>query len=239
MPFRRSLARTRRFPAPPVLSALALACAAFAGGCGFFGYRPLAGTDANVELDAGTDAGMDAGTDAGQDAGQDAGVDCSTGACRYVFVTSAGLSAASVGSLLGADNFCQAAGLGAGLPGTYKAWISDSSTTAAARLAHASVPYVLRDGTRVADDWTDLVDGTLSHAIDMTEAGDVQATPVEVWTASTAAGDYSGVSCADWTNATSSMPFGGVGVSDSTTQWAHVWDQFCDRPGLRLYCFQQ
>lgn len=51
-------------------------------------------------------------------------------------------------------------------------------------------PYVLVNGTRVADNWADLTDGTLDHAIDRTEANLPLADGAEarVWTNTTTAG---------------------------------------------------
>jgi hypothetical protein len=43
--------------------------------------------------------------------------------------------------LSGADAKCQSEANTAGLSGTYKAWLSSTTTNAANRLNHATVPY--------------------------------------------------------------------------------------------------
>ncbi|MEZ4248105.1 MAG: hypothetical protein R3B99_07695 [Polyangiales bacterium] len=63
---------------------------------------------------------------------------CTTG--KRLFVTNQFFTA-NFGSLAGADMRCQAAATAAGLPGTFKAWLSDSETSMASRSTHASVPY--------------------------------------------------------------------------------------------------
>jgi Protein of unknown function (DUF1554) len=66
------------------------------------------------------------------------------GSCT-VFVTSQGFNG-NLGGLAGADTKCQALADTAGLGGTYKAWLSDSTTDARNRLTQATVPYRLVDG---------------------------------------------------------------------------------------------
>src|SRR5438067_1391069 len=107
-----------------------------------------------------------------------AGFVLTNGACvpppppnKVVFVTSQ-IYTAALGGLAGADAKCQSLATGAGLTGTYKAWLSSSSVDARDRLTHSAIPYVLSDRTTVvADNWSDLVDGSLKHAIDKTETG--------------------------------------------------------------------
>jgi hypothetical protein len=78
-----------------------------------------------------------------------------------------------------ADSRCQALAEGAGLSGTFKAWISGRVDTGSGPVPHgavdrftqATVPYELVNGTKVADDWADLTDGTLDHAIELDGRG--------------------------------------------------------------------
>src|SRR4051812_38795722 len=88
---------------------------------------------------------------------------------NYVFVTSIQQNG-NLGGLAGADAICQTRASFAGLPGTYRAWLSTTAVDAEARFFHSTSPYVLTDGTTVvANNWDDLVDGTLAEAITMTE----------------------------------------------------------------------
>jgi hypothetical protein len=100
------------------------------------------------------------------------------------------------------------------------AWLSDigSGNSAASRLSHAAVPYVLVNGTVVANDWAGLTSGTLLHAIDLTEQGGTPPTGTyanvpghaAVWTDTDASGQYAGVTqipptgqdCDGWSSST-------------------------------------
>ena len=182
-----------------------------------------------------------------------------TDACRNdctfrqhrVFVTSA-VYAGDLGGLAGADAKCQGLARAAALPGTYKAWLGDTSTTAAARLVHATVPYVLVDGTVIASNWSDLTDGRLAARIDKTETGGAapasdpgcgNITTTGVWTDTLPSGatlDPASFSCASWTNGTASAG-GGIGDRSSLTNWSFscgLNPNFCGKK-MALYCLEQ
>jgi hypothetical protein len=74
---------------------------------------------------------------------------------KIVFATSQGFTG-NLGGLAGADAICQAEANAAGLPGTYKAFLSDNNTSAADRLNQSSLPYELVNGTPIAADWADI-----------------------------------------------------------------------------------
>jgi hypothetical protein len=179
---------------------------------------------------------------------------CVIGQCRaltkYVFVTSAQYPA-SLGGLAGADSGCQALAKAAKLPGTYKAWLSDDTSSAAARLTHSTVPYVLSDGaTVVASDWNQLTSGTLNHAIDLTERGNAPPTTSycapgasTVWTdTATTGAEYAvGNNCSNWTGGSSQAWLGGA----TFTNWE--WTAYCSGSAFcsnaaivaSLYCVEQ
>jgi hypothetical protein len=183
--------------------------------------------------------------DAGADASLEAGP-----ATHTVFVSST-VYDGNLGGLTGADAKCQTLATTAGLAGTYKAWLSDSTTSAASRLTHASGPYVLVDGTVVAQDWSHLSSTAgLLHAIDLTETGgsppigtfQCGAHNPTVWTSTDASGQSNGpVPCSDWK---SSVGEGSSGTAD-TASYPH-WTLFCSYPNsaacaetAALYCMQQ
>ena len=159
---------------------------------------------------------------------------------KIIFVTSTVYNG-SLGGLAGADAKCVASATARFLPGYavangYKAWLSDSTATATGRLAHSPSPYVLVDGTLVANDWAQLTSGTLQHAISLTELGTAlpanattntcgMAGQLTVWTISTATagawGNPAG-SAAQWTQAC-----GGTGPGEG-----------CNLKSA-LYCIQQ
>lgn len=79
---------------------------------------------------------------------------------RRVFITSSYYDG-NLGGLSGADAKCQNAANGANLGGSWKAWLSDSTTSASSRLEHFSGSYKRIDGLIIANNWTDLTDGPL------------------------------------------------------------------------------
>ena len=128
--------------------------------------------------------------------------------------------------MAGADDKCQqlAGSVNPPLPGTYPAWLSDSTASPSTRFrcTQASCSthgYVLVNGTVVANDWADLTtcsgsgrmgDGAtdcLDHAINVTEQGAGIGSQNNVWTHTTTAGTPGGgnasgsvgnVHCLDW-----------------------------------------
>ena len=157
---------------------------------------------------------------------------------KCIFASST-TSTGNLGGLTGADATCASLATAAGLPGTYKAWLSTSGNDASTRLSNANVPYYLVDGTtEVANDWNGLTSGALLHAIDLDEHG-ISAGGQEVWTGTTTSGLASGTDCAGWTSGVSSS-LADVGISSQASlQWTSAYSQFCDRTNVRLYCVQQ
>ena len=165
---------------------------------------------------------------------------CGSGGACYVFRTSRPYLG-NFGGLSGGDAICATHATEAELPGTYKAWLSDSTGTATARLIHSTGPYKLVDGTIIADDWDDLVDGTLDAAIALDEDGaaiDVAAFNSYVWTGTNSAGDRWVSYCRDWTSQ-SADDTGLAGRGDvATSSWSLSSALTCSLM-LRLYCIQQ
>ena len=173
---------------------------------------------------------------------------CESGVCvssRRIFVTST-LHAADFGGLAQADAICQMRAQAASLPGTYKAWLSDGVTSAAQRLEHFNGPYYrVFNGVSelIANDWSDLTDGTIARAIVTTEFGlvrDATATTTAhvSWTGTTPSGAGSTLHCNGWT--TTSMALRGtVGrQADGDTRWTEYGQAFCS-VSARLYCVEQ
>lgn len=90
---------------------------------------------------------------------------------KRVFVTSRTFTGA-LGGLDGANDKCQALAIAAGRSGTYLAWLSDSEDSPSTTFTRSDDPYILVDGTRIAEDWTDLTSKILRHPIDLDENGD-------------------------------------------------------------------
>jgi len=168
------------------------------------------------------------------------GYTLSGGSClqfRYVFVTS-GIWKGNLGGLSGADDKCNNEASGK-LPGTYKAWLADSSTSASSRLEHYAGQYRLKDGTIVANNWGDFTNGTLSHAINEDASGNIITSYTSVFTgldASGAIGTGIHYNCNNWSSSLSS--FGGYMVDIGTSMFGDKW-HYCDSDMRRLYCLQQ
>jgi hypothetical protein len=129
---------------------------------------------------------------------------------KVVFISSATYQVPD--SVASADAQCQSLANAAHLPGTFKAWLSDDTTNASSRMSHANVPYVLVNGTVVANNWGGLTSGTLVHGIDATEYGGVPpaAQPSTIPTAGTCRSYCTTDSC--------SAAFTGT-YSDMTEDW--------------------
>jgi hypothetical protein len=178
------------------------------------------------------------------------GMFCSGGTCgtgRRVFITST-IYTPDFGGLAGADAACQARATAAGLGGTFRAWISDTTGSAATRLVHGEGPYVLLDGTQIARDWADLTDGTLAHTINMTEMRGPAPAPSPVilmeqtvWTGTQANGmAATGDQCANWTVTTGShvATEGRSDMSDMTWTNSRSWSGGPCGWMRPLYCFE-
>ena len=166
---------------------------------------------------------------------------CDTGSCvpaRRVFVSSSAVTP-DFGGALGADGKCQTFANLAGLGGSWRAWVSDSTTSPSQRFSLAGVPYRLLDGTIVAANWTALVSGALSGPIDKDEFAGSKAGK-EVWTATKADGTLAADGCSGFTSASMAASPATVGIAgNSDMMWTTAYVQFCDRINVRLYCFEQ
>jgi hypothetical protein len=173
--------------------------------------------------------------------GECCGGDGTCGSC-LVFVSSSSHDG-DLGGLSGADAICQDLADDAGLPGAYMAWLSDSSDSPNSRFVHATVPYVLVDGTITAANWAALTSGALAHGLERTETGDL-APAQNIWTNTLAGGTPGGAAadghCEGWTTATASpVVQGNTGFATLTTESWTLWgNKGCDN-SWRLYCVQQ
>jgi trimeric autotransporter adhesin len=155
---------------------------------------------------------------------------------NVVFVTSASYPH-DTGGLAGADAKCQAHAASAGFTGTFRAWLSTSTVTAASRLAGAR-GWTLVDGRPVADLVTDLVpDNKLMNAIYVDENG--RSVTSAVLTGTMPNGAASGATCHDWTGPNASPA---VGESmGGPYAWTFVYYQnggsWCSS-STPFYCFQ-
>lgn len=159
-----------------------------------------------------------------------------------IFVTSNTYNG-NLGGLTGADTKCQESAQVAGLGGIWKAWISDSTTSAASRLNHAEDPYQLVNGTVVASNWADLTDSSLAIPINITENGTYVPSSnfPWTWTNTLANGEKASSipanNCQNWNSTLDTAYIGYTAFSDYIWTYGGV-NNLCSN-SLRLYCFQQ
>ncbi len=162
---------------------------------------------------------------------------------KTVFVTSVSFKG-NLGGLTGADDKCQAQADGPAsvVPsGTYLAWLSDGTDSPDTRFTKSAHPYILPNGTKVAEDFTDLTDGSLLHSIDIDTTGE----PVglkEFWTGTNADGTTArlAMTCTGWKDP---LPYhdGMIGVTNRTKPtWSTMYTMHSCRINFEaLLCFQQ
>lgn len=156
-----------------------------------------------------------------------------------VFVTSTKYDG-NLGGLLGADDRCQTQADAAALGGTWLAWLGDGREGPAMRFVQSEDEYRLVTGEVIAEDFADLIDGTIAVPINIDETG----TPLPddddmiVWTAVFhTGGEPTPVNCEGWTVADESIvPTGLASATDSG--WT-VSAPFACSEMHRLYCFEQ
>jgi hypothetical protein len=165
---------------------------------------------------------------------------CGHGGACLVFVTSAELSG-DLGGLDGADAVCQQLAQANSLPGTYRAWLSDETGSPSTRFVQSSGPYVLRNGTVVANTWADLTDGPLLAPIEITEEHSA-VVGGRTWSNTERDGLpllSNQKHCNNWTSAADPFigHFGRAFASNS--EWTDSRSFLPCEQTAHLYCFQQ
>lgn len=172
-----------------------------------------------------------------------------------VFTTSKKYRGGQLGGVEGADAICAGHASEAGLPGQFKAWISQNDNAAGTRLSHSTKPYVLVNRIDViADSYDDMLRFDLKHAIDHDEYGvalepdgvfthavwtdtriDAQPWP---WTPGGTTTENPRLDCTLWNSLD-----GGVGLMGSWGSTDMTWTMTSSGASCtetaRLYCFQQ
>lgn len=195
-----------------------------------------------------TDANASDG-DAGPE--KDGSVEAEAGlSFKRVFISSI-KTQSNFGGLVAGDSICQSAATGAGLGGTWKAWLSTTTTSAASRLTHASGPYQLVDGTVIASNWSSLTSGVpLKNAIYLDEHGTYvpysETTQAGfTWTGTATDGTSTTYTCSDWTiseNCSVSTNYVGTVGTDGNvdSRWtARGTPACCTVQVFALFCFEQ
>lgn len=152
---------------------------------------------------------------------------------RIVFVSYEGARGDAVASVADADAVClrSASSSTSLVKGrTFRAWVSDATSSAASRLVHGQGRYRLISGTVIANDWSDLVDGTLRAPINEDENG--VAVTGSVWTHTAVDGSY----VAGCLEGGQSMGQSGLTRAEDA-QWTASPPKRCGERG-HVYCFE-
>jgi hypothetical protein len=159
----------------------------------------------------------------------------------------------NLGGVAGGNAKCQTEATAAGLPGIYKAWLSDSlgnDPAATDAFTQSTVPYVMPNSnlTQVAANWSGLVSGTLEAEIDYAANGTLltqYSQTYGVWTGTNSNGTASAQNCSNWTDGTSGTGKGDLGIPLDYTSggWSYAQTINPNCSGQygnnALYCFQQ
>lgn len=157
-----------------------------------------------------------------------------------VFVTST-LKNGNLGGLAGADATCNSLASTAGLSGTFVAWLSSGTATAASRLGSAQ-GFVRVDGLPFANTVADITANKIFNPLRINESGvDVTAgiapssSALTVWTGTAKDGTASANRCNDWTDGTVTGFTGRA--NGGPASWTGRSDSGCGTT-RRVYCFQ-
>jgi len=162
---------------------------------------------------------------------------------HYIFITSLSydgdLKSAGGGStgLEGADKICANHAAGGALGGTWKAWLSDSTTNAIDRINDVGPWYLVGTDTVVFNNKANLATVPLIY-IYISELGIAPPLYTNAWTGTLTGGTKSTDLCADWTNNTLSVRGLRGYVYLVTTNWTQSASPTCNSTE-HLYCIQQ
>lgn len=155
---------------------------------------------------------------------------------NFAFVTSTSNHTGNLGGIGGADSICQARAAAAGLAGTYRAWLTTSTTNAIDRLAPAS-GWIRPDGRPLANTRADIAAEKLFHPMRIDELGsDVGASSAHTATTYNGTRHPSSTTCNDYTTALAADTLIG-GATDSMGAMWTIWTFSNCAATSRLYCF--
>ncbi len=161
-------------------------------------------------------------------------LDCE--ADKIMFVTS-GFTEGDLGGIEGADKFCQIHADKENLPGTYYAWLSSDETSPSQRFNQNTGAYYDTIGTKIADDWMDLTDGTLDAEPRTDEAG--TDFPWDAWTGTDDDGTALPNHCNGWTHGWDGAS-GNEGITyEDDNRWSDNSSVVVCWSAKPIYCFQQ
>lgn len=188
----------------------------------------VAGACASTEPPPGTDGG---------------GSDAAPVTANYMFVTSTKKFLGDFGGLAGGDAWCNSLAQQAGLPGEYRAWLSDGANSIGAKgriFETGARGWYRVDGKPFTDQLDDLTSGTLYYPPRVTEQGsDIGSDDDLVATGTFSTGDDLGLNadCEGFTDG-SATDVTIAGYADGGAfGWTDFFDQLTCASEMRIYCF--
>lgn len=167
---------------------------------------------------------------------------------RIIFVSSQTYTG-HLGGIAGADAKCQGLAAAAGLPGTFKAWLSSPTREPDSGFTPHAGAWRLVDGTLVANDWVDLTtekqvptEFFVRTPVLLNEYGVNVSGETRVWTATTVTGTAGTQRCASPSGAWRSSSPAVIGQHGLATSTSFSWTEITTAPcntSLRIYCVQQ
>lgn len=113
-------------------------------------------------------------------------------------------------------------------------WLSYSNQNINDLIYKSPFRYELVDGTVIANNFQDLIDGNLQHPINLNYEGIL--TEGKVWTGTNEIGEFSGLNCENWSNQFRS--FGTFGLSTAIDyNWSNSDFELCSEK-LHIYCVE-
>jgi len=160
-----------------------------------------------------------------------------------IFVTSGPGYDGNLGGLSGADSICQTHATNASLasPSSYRAILSDETTSASSRFNYTAGPVKNTNNETVMSTMSEFfAGGTLAYPVRYDEYGvDLGVTGENVWTGSDKDGlAVSGQNCSSWTSNASIWGYfsiSHVSTTVTTTNWLYNNQNYCSNT-YRLYC---
>ncbi|MEM7138589.1 MAG: hypothetical protein AAF500_18555 [Myxococcota bacterium] len=167
--------------------------------------------------------------------GGDGGSGGAPASASIVFVTEA-VQNGALGGVQVANRLCQMEADLAELDGTFLVWLSTTDSAVGDRFSQLTGPFTRVDGTLIANDLADLLDGTIEAPINL-DANGVQRGG-DVWTGTLATGEsFMGGDCEGFQEGVSGVAqCGSTAGTDAT--WTENATPSCST-ALRLFCFQQ
>jgi cysteine-rich repeat protein len=174
----------------------------------------------------------------------DDGCDDACSADRTMFVSRKTYQPGDFKSLYFADAVCAQAANGAGLANwlKFRAWLSDSKTSARDRFKFSRGRIVLVNGLVVADSWIDLLAGKLQNPIEVTEKGETYHGGVWTGTNPQGVGVPGSTHCLDWTSFSADDAAYYGDSEQITAEWtlSANWDNpFPCLADFAVYCLEE